>query len=116
MTYIDINSLDNVFLGKIKYLDGFDKKGYPIFKTTSRYYLFECVKKESGSYREYFSKVPITLDFDDNTKELEPRLTDIIKFSKEFPDISGGDFLSMLILLDEFNNNLECQFRKELLP
>lgn len=116
MTYIDINSLDNVFLGKIKYLDGFDNNGCPIFNTTSRYYLFECVKEGNECYREYFSKAPIVLDFDDNPTKLEPRLTDILKFSKEFPNIVGGDRLSLLLLLEEYNDNLLNGHKKELIP
>lgn len=117
MVFININELDNVYLGKIKYLDGFDEKGTPIFKKTSRYYLFERVKADDiETFREFLLKSPISLDIDSRANEFGPTLTDLIKFSKEFPDIKGGDYLSLLILMDEYNNNLEKQAKKELLP
>lgn len=117
MAYINLDGLDNLYIGKIKYLSSFDKNGKPIFKITSNYYLFKRFDiNENITFLEFQSGKEISLETDRNQYSLDPKIVDIELFKKEFPDIEGSDKLTLLLLMDEYNENLKKQTKKELLP
>lgn len=117
MAYINLDGLENLYIGRIKYFNGFNKKGKPIFKTTSSYYLFKSIQiDEKIVFLEFQSNTPISLETVHNQDSIEPKIIDIELFKREFPDIEGSDKLTLLLLMDEYNENLKKQAKKVLLP
>lgn len=117
MAYINLDGLENLYIGRIKYLSSFDKNGKPIFKITSNYYLFKRSDINGNIiFLEFQSGNIISIETNHNQNSFDPKLIDIILFRKEFPDIEGSDKLTLLLLMDEYNENLKKQAKKELLP